>query len=306
MKTFIVPTEDFVKSLKTEVTVAATASGSPVTVTVKNNQDFAADDYIIVKKEGSEQAHICLLDSVSGNDTIVIHLLKHSLVVGDQITKIDYNQRKLYGCATEDGTFVYIETKDISVDNPQGTYFAYTGTVYEWFKATYWNETTSEETDIADAIATQAGEISRYCSIFDIREESGFLDNDYIADGRIDSLRLQAEGEVKASIGSIYALPLSSPCEVVRTITKLLAAGWLMWQEYGAEASGTSKDGIAKVEQARGMLKAIRGHTLKLFNEDDIELTLALASVSGGTIDGYPDDSAPDDEDAQFKIDQIF
>jgi len=50
-------------------------------------------------------------------------------------------------------------------------------------------------------------------------------------------------------------LPLSSVPEIIKTITKLLAAGWLMWQEYGEEASGTSKDGIAKVEQARSMLK---------------------------------------------------
>jgi len=62
------------------------------------------------------------------------------LAIGDEITKIAFNQRKLYGCATEDGTFVFIETKDIAVDNPQGTYFSYTGD-YEWFKATYYNET---------------------------------------------------------------------------------------------------------------------------------------------------------------------
>lgn len=306
MITFIAPTEDFIKSSQTETTAIAIASNSPVSVTVKNNQGFAAGDYVIVKRLGTEQAHICLIDDIVGNETIVLHSLLHNLVVGDQITKIDFNQRKLYGCATKDGAYVYIETKDIAVDNPQGTSFTYNGTDYQWFKATYYNSRTETETDIKDAIATQADSLSHYCSIYDIREEAGFLDNNYIDDGRINALRLQAEAEVKASIGSVYALPLKAPNEVVRTITKLLAAGWLMYQEYGVEASGTSKDGTDKIKQARSMLDAIRTHTLKLFDENDVELERAPACVSGGTVDGYPDNTAPDDELAKFKINQQF
>jgi len=306
MITFIAPTEDFIKSSQTETTAVAKASDSPVSVAVKSNQGFEVGDYVVVKRIGTEQAHICSIDDVVGNETIILHNLLHDLAVGDQITKIAFNQRKLYGCATKDGTYVFIEAKDIAVDNPQGTPFTYNGTEYNWFKATYYNSRTATETDINDAIATQLDGLSHYCSIHDIREEAGFLDNNYIDDGRINALRLQAEAEVKASIGSVYALPLKAPNEVVRTITKLLAAGWLMYQEYGVEASGTSKDGTDKIKQARSMLDAIRNHTLRLFDENDVELERAPASVSGGTIEGYPNNTAPDSESAQFKIDQQF
>ncbi len=304
MKTFICVTEDFVKSYKTEVTEAISA-GSNIVVKVISNQGFTVDDFVILKREGTEQAHLARISETIGNDYLKIQEVKYDLEIGDPVVKIDYNQRKLYGSLTKDGEFVLVETKDIAVDNPQGTYFGYTGD-YIWFKATYYNTITSIETSLDDAIAVEIGEPTRYCSIYDIREESGFLDNDYIDDGRIDNLRLQAEAEVKASIGSVYKLPLSANSEVIRTITKLLAAGWLMWQEYGSEASGTSKDGIAKVEQARSMLKAIRENRLKLFDENDVELARASDSISGGTISGYPDSTTPDSEKAQFRIDQIF
>lgn len=302
MKTFICPTESFIKSSKTEVSEAV-SSGENVSVKVKSNQGFNVDDFVILKREGTEQAHLAKIVELTGNDSLKLDKVKYDLVVGDSVIEIDYNQRKLYGSLTKDGEYTLIETKDITVDNPQGTYFSYTGD-YIWFKATYYNSVALIETSIDDAIAVEIGEPARYCSIYDIREESGFLDNDYIDDGRIDSLRLQAEAEVKASIGSVYKLPLSANSEVVRTITKLLAAGWLMWQEYGAEASGTSKDGIAKVEQARSMLKAIRENRLRLFDENDIELIRASTSISGGTIEGYPNDDT--EEQSQFKINQIF
>ncbi len=301
---FYAITEDFVKSSKTRVTSKVIASDSPVILSVENNEGFAKDDYVIVKREGEEQAHICLIDSVSGTKTIVLHDLKHDLNVGDEITKIAFNKRRLYGSATKDGTYTFIEEKDIAVNNPQGTYFIYEGNDYTWFKATYFNEKTLTETSLDDAIPTQAGEGTHYCSIYDIREESGFLDNAYISDGRIDALRIQAEAEVDSYVGSVYALPLKKHSELLRLTTKLLAAGMLMFQEYGEEASGTSKDGKAKIQQAEEILKKIANREIKLLDENKVELELNESSIR--TLKGYPDETAPFEERAKFTIDKEF
>jgi len=293
MKSFLIPTGEFIKTEKTEVSTA-TAAGSSVGIVVKNNQGYEADDYIIVKREGGEQAHICKISSVSGNDTIVVDTLKYALVAGDPVVKILYNQRRIYGCAASGGTFVELSGSpvDIEVDRPDGTLFEYEESTYVYFKAVYYNATTLITTSLDDADEVSTLETARYCSVFDVREESGFKDSDYVDAGRIDGLIIQAEAEVKASVGSIYELPLTVVSEVIKMITKLLSAGWLMLQEYGEEASGTSKDGAVKIAEARSMLKSIRNRQLVLRDSSDVELT--KIAVPEGRLNGWPNDTTKD------------
>lgn len=310
MKPFIAPTENFVKSEKTGITIDASA-GSSVSVSVKSNNGIVKDDYCIIGREGEETTEIQKVSSITGKNIIIFTTLNFAHKKDEPITEIRYNQRKFYGCITKTGTFVYISISNIEVDNPKGTYFEYIGDEgYLYFKVTYYNEFTVEESDIDDAIAVRAGAIDHYCSIFDIREEAGFVDNPYVGDGRIHAYRLSAESEVKASLGKIYSLPLSATCELVKVITKLLGAGWLMWAEYGEEASGTDKDGMAKVKEARSMLKAVRNRQLILLDENDNEL--GKLAIPEGQIQGWPDETtkdAEDDEgggDVEFRISKKF
>ncbi len=307
MKPFIAPTEDFIESEKTVISVAVAASATPISV--DNNNGYSIGDYIIIGTKGNEAVELRKITSTPSGQLVVDTALTFAHKVGEPIVKVAFNQRKLYGCATENGTYVFIETKNIEVDNPQGTYFVYTGTTYEWFKATYYNETTFEETDIDDAIASQAGETQHYCSIYDIREEAGFQDNPYISDGRIHLLRLQAESEVKGSVASRYTLPLSEIPDIIKTATILLAAGRLLYREYGKDTAGLSNDGVDKIKEARSILKAIRNGELLLFDNNDQELTL---SSNIETLGGWPDNTTKDadDDDAggdiKFRISKEF
>ncbi len=305
MKPFICNTEDFIKSEKTFISVAVAASATPISV--DNNNNFAINDYAIIGTEGSETPEIKKI-TATPTGQIVVSALGFAHKIGEPVVKIAFNQRKLYGCATEGGTYIFIETKDIEVDNPQGTYFSYTGIAYSWFKATYYNETTLEETAIADAVATQAGEVQHYCSVYDIREEAGFLDNPYISDGRIHLYRLAAESEVKGSIAAVYALPLSEVPDIIKEATIMLAAGRLLYKEYGSDTEGLAKNGIEKIKEGRGILKAIRDGNLILWDSNDEELEL----INETNISGWPDDTTEDeDEDnsgggIKFRISQDF
>jgi hypothetical protein len=306
MKSFLAPTENFIKSEKSELTEAAT-SGSNVTLKLKSNQGFADKDYVIVKKEGNEEAHICQINAtVEGNTDIQVATLKHNLSKGDQVVKILFNQRKFYGSLTKTGDYTELtddgSPKDIEVDNPDGTLFEYTGSDgYLYFKATYYNSETLTETDTDDAVAVLGGESDRYCSINDIREEAGFNDNSYINDGQIEIFRQTAESEVKSSIYKLYSLPLSTIPDIIKGVVRLLAAGQLLYKEYGAEADGTSKDGIEKIKEARSILKEIRNGSIILLDDSDEKLE---ASGADSSLEGIPNETT--DDDIKFKISDNF
>lgn len=291
MKTLSAPIEEFIKTIKTEVTTDVVA-GSDKVIAVKNGNDFAVNDYIIVGVLGKEISEIAKITVVSGNDITVGTLnLAHS--DGDPITKVLFNQRKLYGCATETGTFVEIETKDIEVDSPQGTHFEYTGD-YIYFKCTYYNEHTTEESSIDDAVAVLGGESDRYCSIDAIKKQAGLLENPYTNNADVERKRSAAENEIDSAIGHIYSLPLSEIPALIENVTILLAAGYLDYQEFGSESGG-----VKWLGEARGILKNIEKGTRRLLGSDKVELT----RLSGGRLKGYPDSSCEDEEDdRKFKM----
>ena len=295
MKTLNAPIENFIKTIKTEIT-ADVAAGSDKAVTVENGNEFDVNDYAILGVAGSEKSEIAKITVVSGN-TITFETLALAHKDNDPITKVLFNQRKLYGCATETGTFVIIETKDIEVDNPQGTYFEYTGD-YLYFKCTYYNEHTTEESSIDDAVAVLGGESDRYCSIEAIKKQAGLLENPYTNNADVERKRSAAENEIDSAISDRYSLPLLEIPALIENVTVLLAAGYLDYQEFGAESGG-----VKWLGEARGILKNIEKGTRKLLGSDKVELT----RLSGGRLKGYPDSDCEDEDcDRVFSIEDEY
>ncbi|MCK4454527.1 DUF1320 family protein [Candidatus Parcubacteria bacterium] len=295
MKTLNAPIEEFIKTVKTEI-AADVAAGSDKAVTVENANEFAVNDYAVLGIKGKEVSEIAKITVVSGN-TITFGTLALAHKDGDPITKVLFNQRKLYGCATKTGTFVLIETKDIEVDSPQGTYFEYTGD-YIYFKCTYYNEHTTEESSIDDAVAVLGGESDRYCSIEAIKKQAGLLENPYTNNADVERKRNTAESEIDSAIGHIYSLPLSEIPALIENITILLAAGYLDYQEFGSESGG-----VKWLGEARGLLKKIEKGTMRLLGSDKSELT----RLSGGRLKGYPDTSCEDEDcDRIFSVEDEY
>ena len=302
IKIFIAPTENFVLEEKSEI-VTDVSAGNDATLVLENNQGFVENDYVVVKTPGKEQSHICKINAVvSGNTDIQVDTLKHALKEGDVAQKILYNQRKFYGCETEDGTFVEIvadgSPKDIEVDNPNGTILEYTGSTYLYFKATYYNSTTTSETVIADAKAILGSESNRYCSIYAIKRQAGLVENPYVSDVDIERKREAAENEIDSAIGHLYSLPLSEIPALIENTTVLLAAGYLDYQEFGSESGG-----VKWLGEARGILKNIEKGTRRLLGSDKAELT----RLSGGRLKGYPDSDCEDEDcDRIFSVEDEY
>jgi len=308
----ILPNENINKSEKTSLGASQVAVGTGLEF--ENNLGFAANDFICAGREGSEKAELKSIDSVNSDQKNVVLKTTTKFVhtQGEEIVKFYYDQRKIYRKLSGASVFTLIATVNIEVDRPLGTFYQdTTGADTAQYKATYFNSFTSVETDIADAKAVYGSGGDHYCFLDEIREEAGFTNNDNIEDERIFRMRARTEGEVNASLVTKYSIPLNtqpywtdSPAqEMVRQITVLLAAGWLLWQEYPDEReSGTSKDGLVKIKEARSILKAIREDNLILLGSDNVSLVIQ----SGVGIAGYPNDSMIDIPDSNHDNDDNY
>jgi len=251
----------------------ADVSSGGSSLTVENGDGFSTDDYIIIERLGAEQAELTKIATVSGTTITLSSVLSFDHKDGIKVQKILYNQRYFYSCTTESGTFARISggtnPKDIEVDRPDGTFFEHTdGTSATWYKATYYNEVTTIETSLDDAIAAQGSESNHYTSLYAVRKQSGFEDAFGISDEVISDYRAEAENEFESRIATIYSTPLSSKPKVGRQIVNLLAAGNLLIKEYGMESDiEISKSGARMLDRANELIEKIVDGTLKLIDD---------------------------------------
>ncbi len=279
----------------TELT-ADVSAGDTVSLTVENNQGFAADDYVVFNY-GEEKAEVAQISSVSGSTTIVVDSIDFDHDSGIEIRVTPYNKVKLYSASEEDGSYTEVaDWSDLDWD-AQVTYIDDSdGTDSTWYKAEYKNATTSQLSGESDAFQVK----THYIDLDYIYEEAGMKGNRYISADRVYRLRSKAESLAKGIIGARYSLPLSEVPEVVSEAVRLIAAGRLMLHEYGTDMRGTRDDGQAKIDSGRAMLEDIKNGKIILLDSDDTELS---RSTERG-ITGYPDDE--DTDERKFAMDQKF
>lgn len=290
MKTLLASTEEFIKKGRTRV-AADVSAGSSVVVTVANAADFATNDYVVIGYEGSEQAELVKV-TATGTNTITIQTLNLGHNADEPVIKYRYNKRKFYGCTTATGSFSELTSNGSPVTiNPgdtQGALLEYTtGEGYIYFKATYYNSTTTEESNITDAKAVLADESSRYCSIYAIKKQAGLLNNPFIIDGDVEVYRKRAENEINSYLISRYVLPLTNASGVaevpylIENICTLLAAGYMDYKEFGRDG-----EGVKWLGEARGLLNKLQDGTQTLIGTDNMEM--ASVDVLTG-VQSYPD-----------------
>lgn len=286
MRTFIAPNEDFIKKEHTALLADASA-GTNVTISVLDNNGIALNSYVVIGYEGAEQTEIAKVNSaVTLGSLIQVDKLLFAHKADAPVTVYRFNQRKFYGCVTPTGTFVeltaYGSPANIQADDPQGTLFEYSGPEgYTYFKSTYFNSTTSEETDIADSDAVAGDQSTRYTTIYNIKHQAGLTNNPYITDGVVETYRKRAESEVRSIIMFRYNLPLVEIPAIIENCCSLLAAGYMDYREFGRDG-----EGVKWLGEARGILNSIKKGAQRLLGADEQELpTITTAN----TVQGYPD-----------------
>lgn len=289
MKTLIAPTESQVKLDKSQVAVQ-TAAGTDVVVTLLNSHGYSVNDFVVIGEEGSQQAEMAKVTAVTPT-TITVDTLNLTHFADEPVTQFRFNKRKFYGSTTLNGTYTelvgYGSPVAISVNDPQGTMLEYVGGEgYLFFKSTYYNSVTFEESDLLESTATPGDESARYCSLYAIRSRCGLTNNPYFTDGQVDAYRTRAEAEVDSYVLGKYPLPFTNSSNVpevpalIEQITSLLAAGYIDYVETGKDG-----EGVRWLGEARGMLNKISTGAITLLGSDKQPMT---RDSTVQTVQGYP------------------
>lgn len=173
--TVFFPTEPLVLGARTYLTAACNAAAT--SLALKNATGFVANNYLLVGSLGAEDAEQVLPNGTPGT-TYTVFATTFAHAANTEVTCLRYHQRKVYGCATPDGTYVSIATINCVYDAPLGNYYTYSGTTYRYFKATYYNQVTNEETDISLATAIDSLGQFWYTTLAEYKAYAGLTDTD--------------------------------------------------------------------------------------------------------------------------------
>lgn len=278
------------------------AAGSAVSLTVRNNAGFNSGDYIAVGQLGSAECEITTVSSVVTSTGITVASLAFAHSRLEPITGLFADQVKLYRAPNvnndppADSTFNAVGSPTAIVGSSLSTSITdATGGSDFWYKFTYYNSTTSGETAIGDSVAVRGGGYGDYATLAEIRAEAGMTNNPNISDSDIAKKRKRAQNIINGYLYEVYTTPFAVPVPpLINTSCIMLAAGYLMLEEYGQSATGMSKDGNAKIAQVIdpdgksgkfGILDMIKMREIILTDEAGTSLLLT------DLISSYPDDS---------------
>lgn len=137
------------------VTYAATDVLTGATsVKVKNTVGFTTDKYAIIGKLGYEQTELSRPTTVTSPDTLAFAALKFPHNADTPLTFLDYDKVKIYRSTTGiGGSFSLLATVDIQVDSQTTMYEDVNSQPTYYYKFSYYNSNSTNESDLSDAIA---------------------------------------------------------------------------------------------------------------------------------------------------------
>lgn len=242
---------------KGQLNADAAVSASPVTLNTINNNNIAANDYVVVGTLGSEGSELKQVTSVSGANSVVVPSITLPHLRFDELTKIYGSQITVQRAANVNGTqpadtsYAAFSGSLISIDidQPSTLFTDPTGSSDYWYKFVYTNPTTGLSTSLADSSSARGQGYGNYASLADIRNEAGFNRSRNITDAIIDQKRQAAQTMINGALVGIYSLPFAVPINpLIADMTIRLAAGWLLLEQYGHFDTMNTNNGQKKVD----------------------------------------------------------
>jgi len=143
-----------VAKLEKSYLVNDAASGA-ITFDVKNINNIAANDRLLVGEMGAERSEIVSVDSVSSQTVTLSSGFTFDHSADDPVYALRWDQIRIYRDTSKTGNFdTVLTTVDVDVDNAtlQTAYDDTTGTSTNWYKVSYYHSVDTEESDKTDAI----------------------------------------------------------------------------------------------------------------------------------------------------------
>jgi hypothetical protein len=156
------PDTDFLTKEKTFL--AADTLKQATSLPVDNLTGFANTDPVAVGALFSEGCEGSAITSTPANGALPVAALVLTHPRGTPVTSLVYNKFKLYRSATQDGTYADVTSGGAGFDYDQQEFYyrdAATGVAASnWYKVTWYNSVTQDETPIANSPAFQANAYS--------------------------------------------------------------------------------------------------------------------------------------------------
>jgi hypothetical protein len=264
-------------------------------LTVSNNQNIAANDYLLVGNPGGETTEILAVSSVA--TAVTVNTAATTLIHNrfDPVRALVGNQIRIYtapnvsGLQPADTAFTTIlATIAIDPDQAQTIYTDATGTSNTWYKFTYYNSTTTSETSLADSTSARGGGVGNYCSIEQIRNQG--VKSRYISDSTIDQKRQAAQSEINGALVGHYAVPFVAPINpFIVDLTARLAAGLILTTQYGIFSTLNTTNGKALLDEARKQLVALQTDSADLVDSNGNSIGLTTPGASA--VEGWPNET---------------
>lgn len=275
---------------RTELSLDYVAATTAIKVRSSAGYEVGQPIYVgQLSREGVEKAVIAAITDETTIGLTQALKLPHAryepvtAVLGDSIHI--YRAANVDGTVPADGQFTVLTTRTIDPDQISAYYRDSTGSSAFWYRYTYFNAVTLEETPLQAFDAFRGDDFTHYASLSEIRNEAGFKHATNLGDSDIEQQRRAAETEINAALSGAYTVPFSPVPGRVRTLTIQLASALLLANAYGDTSSSRQK-----LKDARAAIDSYRlGATVLI---DDAGTALSTSeSISG--FPGDPDRDAP-------------
>lgn len=276
-------------NIRERSTLSIGAAAGATELKFESAQGFQAGDVIYVgqlSREGCEKAVIASVDDATTVTLDSALTLPHarfeavSSVVGNKIRI--YRAPNVDGSVPANDSFTVLVDREIDPDQQTTYYTDSSGDSNYWYRYTYYNPVTEDETSLDDSQPVRGDDFGHYASLPEIRKEAGFDNAHNLNDTTIDQQRRAAESEINTALASRYTTPFSPVPEIIHTLTIQLAAGLLLQNAY----RGTDR-GKDKLKAARDLIYALQVGDQTITDDDGQVIT------SGEGISFWPDEDAP-------------
>lgn len=268
-------------------------------LTVANTNRIAANDSLLIGTPGSETGEIRSVADVTAPNSVTTDAASFNHPEDEAVAVLFGTNIRIYralssnGDTPADDAFTLLATITIDPDQLATTYVDPAGSNHYWYKRTYYNPTSQAETDLADSIAMRGHNDSDvYATVESIRDAAGFANNPNISDPYIDGFRVTAQAEVDNWLAGRYTTPFTAPINpMIANITKMMAAGLLLLDQYGDYTTSDTKNGQSKIDWAEKRLASLKDGQLVLTNQAGNE----TPAPSGMGFNGWPNNKTVDD-----------
>lgn len=251
--------------------LAADVNPGATSITLQNNDRITDDDFLLVGRRGAESSELRVVQSASGATIVVVDALTLHHDMFEDVSALFGNKIKIYRAPNVNGTVPadssfssYGSPVDIDTDQMSTTYTDDAGSADYWYKYTYYNSTSTEETDLNQTLAVRGGGVGEYETIDIIRSAAGFENNRNVTDHYIDGFRRSAQDQINGKLTGVYIVPFISPINsFISQITKSLAAGHIKLDQFGQN----NEEGKAMIDWAEEQLEKIRSSAIVLTDE---------------------------------------